>query len=102
PSGACCNGTACTQTLNGQCGFTYSGDNTTCFPNACFLADDCAVTDLVASLGSQAGSNVDATTSFNIQPGSLCPGILANGTGGNNDVFWKFTAPATTDYTLDT
>lgn len=104
PSQACCSGTSCTIVLQSVgCGSGVSqGAGSTCSPNPCLAADECATTNLVAALGSQSSSNVGASTSFNITPGSLCPGIIASGTGGNNDVFWVFTAPATTNYTLNT
>ena len=104
PSGSCCTGTACSvilDTNSASCTGTYTV-NGVCSPdNPCFPADNCTTTDLIATVGTQSGSTVDSTTSFLITNVALCPGITTS-SGGFNDVFWKFTAPATAAYTIDT
>ena len=104
PSGSCCTGTACSvilDTNSASCTGAYTV-NGVCSPvNPCFPADNCTTTDLIATVGTQSGSTVDSTTSFLITNVALCPGITTS-SGGFNDVFWQFTAPATAAYTIDT
>jgi hypothetical protein len=105
-SGACCTGTGhltCGQSIQSSCTGTYSGDNTTCTPsNPCFPADECASTNLVAMIGSQSGSTLGATPTAALMitgSGSCTQGSF--NTGVHNDVFWKFTATASTAYIID-
>jgi hypothetical protein len=105
-SGACCTGTGgltCGQSIQAACMGTYSGDGTSCTPsNPCFPADECASTNLIAMIGTQSGSTLSATPSASLMmtgTGS-CTQTTFN-TGVHNDVFWKFTAPASAVYIID-
>ena len=103
-SGACCSGVTCTQVLDNNgapsCAGTYVGVNTVCSPtNACFPADECQGTNLVATVGSQFGDSTGATTSTTLAF-NLC-GIYG-GSGGEADIFLTFTPPATAAYKIDT
>ncbi|HVU63911.1 MAG TPA: hypothetical protein VHC70_08035, partial [Phycisphaerales bacterium] len=106
PSGACCSGTAnqsCALSLAVACLGLYVGDNTTCSPNnPCLPSDECGSTDLVAMLGAQSGDTTGSTPSaaFTITGSGSCTQTSFN-TGVHNDVFWLFTAPATTTYVID-
>jgi hypothetical protein len=107
-SGACCFGTnnqTCSILIQAGCTGTYNGDNSVCTPtNPCFPADECASTTLVVEVGVTAtGSNVGATPSVTLaitNTGSCTQASFA--TGLHRDVFWRFTAPATTSYVIDT
>ncbi len=107
-AGACCNAIsgACTSTTVGAAGCgsgtSYQGQGTSCTPNICVQPpppanDECGATNPALTVGvSISGTNVLATTSTTLT-GTLCPnGLTAS--GGTNDVFFRFVAPATADY----
>ena len=106
-TGACCYPDGhCTPGV-GSCtgGATYSGDNTVCTPNDCAQPtrpanDSCGPTNpelLIATAYSD--NNTFALTDLN--QATPCPGVLGNAANGS-DVFYRFTAPATANYTLNT
>ncbi len=113
--GACCNAATgiCTTSNTGAAGCasgtTYQGDNSACTPNPCPQPpppanDECSAA-IAVSLGVQAtGSNVNATSSgagvVATNTGSCTAISLA--TGIHLDVWYRFVAPATTNYVIDT
>ncbi len=112
PREACCNAVTgvCTVAAVGVCasGTTGQGVGSVCTPNPCPQppppANDECTAAVAVTLGTVAtGSNVNATTSATLTTTNTgsCAQVSFN-TGIHKDVWYRFVAPATTNYVIDT
>ncbi len=99
-TGACCFAGSCTVVAQTACTgeSVFQGANTSCSPNPCPapIAGDLCASPVIASIGSNLGTTLAATT----EPGTTLPSGCALSRNGNKDFFFSFTPVNDGNYTF--